>query len=48
MLPTIFRYIWPNGFRWEEFKKSTKKKEVDQHIGSKIIAGALNMLPTTN
>jgi hypothetical protein len=27
MLPTKFRFIWPNGFRGEEFKKSANQKE---------------------
>jgi hypothetical protein len=26
MLPTKFRFIWPNGFR-EEFKKTANKKQ---------------------
>jgi hypothetical protein len=27
MLPTEFRFIWPNGFRGEEFKKSANQKQ---------------------
>jgi hypothetical protein len=27
MLPTKFRFIWPSGFRGEEFKKSTNQKQ---------------------
>jgi hypothetical protein len=27
MLPTKFRFICPNGFRGEEFKKSTNQKQ---------------------
>ena len=27
MLPTKFRYIWPNSFRAEEFLKSTNQKQ---------------------
>ena len=27
MLPTMFRFIWPNGFRGEEFKKSANQKQ---------------------
>ena len=27
MLPTKFRFIWQNGFRWEEFKKSANQKQ---------------------
>jgi hypothetical protein len=27
MLPTKFRFIWPNGFRREEFKKSSNQKQ---------------------
>jgi hypothetical protein len=28
MLPTKFRFIWPRGFRGEEFKKSSNQKPV--------------------
>ena len=27
MLPTKFRFIWPNGFRGEEFLKSANQKQ---------------------
>jgi hypothetical protein len=27
MLPTELRFIWPNGFRGEEFKKSANQKQ---------------------
>ena len=27
MLPTKFQFIWPNGFRGEEFKKSANQKQ---------------------
>jgi hypothetical protein len=27
MLPTKFRFIWPNGFRGEESKKSADQKQ---------------------
>jgi hypothetical protein len=27
MLPNMFRYIWPNGFRGEESKKSANQKQ---------------------
>jgi hypothetical protein len=27
MLPTKFRFIWPNGFRGEESKKSPNQKQ---------------------
>ena len=27
MLPAKFRFIWPNGFREEEFKKSANQKQ---------------------
>jgi hypothetical protein len=27
MLPTKFRFIWPNGFRGKEFEKSTNQKQ---------------------
>jgi hypothetical protein len=26
MLPTKFRFIWPSGFRGEDFKKSANQK----------------------
>jgi hypothetical protein len=27
MIPTKFRFIWPSGFRGEEFKKSANQKQ---------------------
>jgi hypothetical protein len=27
MLPTMFRFIWPSGFRGEDFKKSANQKQ---------------------
>jgi hypothetical protein len=27
MLPTKFRFIWPSGFREEDFKKSANQKQ---------------------
>jgi hypothetical protein len=27
MLPTKFRFLWPSGFRREEFNKSTNQKQ---------------------
>jgi hypothetical protein len=27
MFPTKFRFIWPNGFRGEEFSKSANQKQ---------------------
>jgi hypothetical protein len=27
MLPTKFRFIWPSGFRGEDFKKSAYQKQ---------------------
>jgi hypothetical protein len=27
MLPTKFRFIWPSGFRGEDFQKSTNQKQ---------------------
>jgi hypothetical protein len=27
MLPTKFRFIWPNGFRGEDLKKSANQKQ---------------------
>ena len=27
MLPTKFRFIWPSGFRGEDFKKSAHQKQ---------------------
>jgi hypothetical protein len=34
MLPTKFRFIWPNGFRGEEFKKSTNQKKKSPIFGT--------------
>jgi hypothetical protein len=28
MLPTKFRFIWPSGFRGEEFKKSANQRRL--------------------
>jgi hypothetical protein len=28
MLPTKFQFVWPNGFRGEEFKKSTNQQAI--------------------
>ena len=27
MLPTMFRFIWPSGFRGEDFEKSANQKQ---------------------
>jgi hypothetical protein len=27
MLPTMFQFIWPSGFRGEDFQKSTNQKK---------------------
>ena len=27
MLPTMLRFIWPNGFKGEEYKKSAHQKQ---------------------
>jgi hypothetical protein len=32
MLPTKFRYIWPNSFRGEEFLKSANQKQESRTV----------------
>ena len=39
MLPTKFRFIWPNGFRGEEFKKSANQKQ-DLHVTAMFVTGS--------
>ena len=36
MLPTKFRYIWPNGFRGEESKKSANQKQ-ESHVVASLL-----------
>jgi hypothetical protein len=36
MLPTKFQYIWPNGFRGEESKKSAKQKQ-ESHVVASLL-----------
>jgi hypothetical protein len=48
MLPTKFRYIWPNGFRGEEFLKSASfrgeefLKSTNQKQKSPVVAMFVN------
>jgi hypothetical protein len=51
MLPTKFRFIWPNGFRGEESKKSARpngfrgeesKKSTNQKQESPVVAMFVN------
>jgi hypothetical protein len=51
MLPTKFRFIWPSGFRGEDFKKSANQKQ-ELPMMAKFVNGSgqneqsLEMLPT--
>ena len=36
MLPTKFQYIWPNGFRGEESKKSANQKQ-ESHVVASLL-----------
>ena len=38
MLPTKFRFIWPHGFRGEEFKKSANQKQ-DSPVADMFVNG---------
>jgi hypothetical protein len=55
MLPTKFRFIWPSGFRGEDFKKSAKQKQELPMVAMFVNGSELNeqsledlprMLPT--
>ena len=55
MLPTNFRFIWPSGFRGEDFKKSAKQKQELPMVAMFVNGSELNeqsledlprMLPT--
>jgi hypothetical protein len=38
MLSTKFQYIWPNGFRGEESKKSANQKK-ESHVAAMFVNG---------
>jgi hypothetical protein len=40
MLPTIFQLIWQNGFRGEDFYKSTNQKQ-ELHMAAMIVNGSV-------
>jgi hypothetical protein len=42
MLPTKFRYIWPNGFREEEFLTSANQKQ-ELPVAAMFVNGSLNI-----
>ena len=39
MFPTKFRFIWPNGFREEELKKSTNQKQ-ESPVAAMLVNGS--------
>ena len=39
MLPTKFRFIWPRGFRGEEFKKSDNQKQ-ESPVAAMLVNGS--------
>ena len=39
MLPTKFRYIWPNSFRGEEFFKSANQKQ-ESPVAAMFVIGS--------
>jgi hypothetical protein len=39
MLPTKLRFIWPNGFRGEELKKSANQKQ-EWHVVAMFVNGS--------
>ena len=39
MLPTKFRFIWPSGFRGEDFQKSTNQKQ-ELHVVAMFVNGS--------
>jgi hypothetical protein len=39
MLPTKLRFIWPNGFRGEEFKKSANQKQ-ESSVAAMFVNGS--------
>jgi hypothetical protein len=39
MLPTKFRFIWPSGFRGEEFKKSANQKQ-ESPVAAILVSGS--------
>jgi hypothetical protein len=42
MLPTQFRYIWPNSFRGEEFLKSANQKQ-ESPVAAMFVNGSGRM-----
>jgi hypothetical protein len=42
MLPTKFRFIWPSGFRGEEFKKSANQKQESPVVAMFVIGSGRN------
>ena len=42
MLPTQFRYIWPNSFRGEEFLKSANQKQ-ESPVAAMVVNGSGRM-----
>jgi hypothetical protein len=42
MLPTKFRYIWPNSFRGEEFKKLANQKQESPVVAMLVIGAGRN------
>jgi hypothetical protein len=43
MLPTKFRFIWPSGFRGEDFSKSTNQKQ-DSPVVAMFVNGKMSNL----
>ena len=39
MHPTMFQFIWPNGFRGEESKKSANQKH-ESHVAAMFVNGS--------
>jgi hypothetical protein len=39
MLPTKFQFIWPSGFRGEEFKKSANQKQ-ESPVAAMFVSGS--------
>jgi hypothetical protein len=39
MLPTKFRFIWPSGFRGEDFKKSANQKQ-ELYVAAMFVNGS--------
>ena len=43
MLPTKFRFIWPNSFRGKEFKKSANQKQESPVVSCNNVAPVTNL-----